>query len=221
MITRRRFHRLRDILLHRQPDLTVLMEHVHKAHNFSAILRTGDAVGIFEAHAVLLGGRLPSARRMSAAGSARWIGIQSHPDIETAATVLKDRGFRIYAAHLSDAAIDFREPDYTAPTAFLLGQEKDGVSEEARALADQEVIIPMIGMVSSLNVSVAAALLLYEAQRQRQNQGLYKSSRLDEGIFRRTLFEWAYPRQAALCRQHQVPYPALDEDGKLLGPLPR
>lgn len=221
MITRRRFHRLRDILLHRQPDLTVFMEHVHKAHNFSAILRTGDAVGIFEAHAVLLGGRVPSARRMSAAGSARWIGIQSHPNIETAAQTLQDRGFRIYAAHLSDTAVDFREPDYTAPTAFLLGQEKDGVTEEALALADQEVIIPMIGMVSSLNVSVAAALLLYEAQRQRVHQGLYQSSRLDPLVFQHTLFEWAYPRQAALCRQHQVPYPPLSDDGEILGPLPR
>jgi tRNA (guanosine-2'-O-)-methyltransferase len=221
MISARRFHRLRQILQHRQPDLTVLMEHVHKAHNFSAILRTGDSVGVFEAHAVLLGGRLPSTRRMSAAGSARWIGIHSHPDIETAAHTLKERGYRIYAAHLSDAAVDFREPDYTAPTAFLLGQEKDGVTDEALALADQEVIIPMIGMVSSLNVSVAAALLLYEAQRQRQEQGFYEACRLDPEVFRKTLFEWAYPRQAALCRQHQMPYPPVDDNGKLRGPIPR
>lgn len=221
MIQPRRFRRLARVLAARQPDLTVLMEHVHKAHNFSAVLRSCDAVGVYEAHAVLLGGRTPSSRRMSAAGTGRWVGVVSHPTIDAGVAELKQRGFRVLAAHLSERAIDFREVDYTLPTALLLGQERDGVSERARDLADGEIVIPMRGMVTSLNVSVAAALMLYEAQRQRAAAGLYERSRLDPELYRRRLFEWAYPRQAELCRRHGAPYPPLGEDGEILGPLPR
>ncbi|MFZ6043991.1 TrmH family RNA methyltransferase, partial [Vibrio natriegens] len=86
---------------------------------------------------------------------------------------LKDQGMQVLATHLSDTAIDFREVDYTKPTAIILGGEKNGITSEALALADQDIIIPMVGMVQSLNVSVASALILYEAQRQRQQAGMY------------------------------------------------
>lgn len=197
------------------------MEHVHKGHNFAAVLRNCDAVGLLEAHAVLLRGRMPSARRMSSAGSLRWVQIHPHPDVATGAAALRARGFQVLAAHLSERARNFRDVDYTRPTAILLGQEKDGVSDEALAACDGEVIIPMVGMVTSLNVSVAAALILFEAQRQRQDAGFYDHPRLDAETYRRTLFEWAYPRQAAVCRNHGSPYPDLDDDGEILGPLPR
>ena len=71
------------------------------------------------------------------------------------------------------------------------------------------------GMVASLNVSVAAALILYEAQRQRSNAGLYRESRLPTKEYEMTLFEWAYPEIAERCRNHAIPYPSLNEDGSL------
>jgi len=80
------------------------------------------------------------------------------------------------------------------------------------------VVIPMMGMAHSLNVSVATALLLYEAQRQRAAAGMYETSRLPEEDFRRTLFEWAYPELARRRKEEGRPYPALDEDGQLLVP---
>jgi tRNA (guanosine-2'-O-)-methyltransferase len=83
------------------------------------------------------------------------------------------------------------------------------------------VIIPMSGMGTSLNVSVAAALLLFEAQRQRLAAGFYDRPRLDPETYRTMLFEWAFPKLAALCRKRGFPYPPLDEDGEILGPLPR
>ena len=79
------------------------------------------------------------------------------------------------AAHLSDEATDYRELDYTVPTALVVGTELFGVSEAGPGLSDQQVMIPMKGMTQSLNVSVACAIVLYEAMRQREAAGLYGS----------------------------------------------
>ena len=115
---------------------------------------------------------------------------------------------QILATHLSDNAVDFREIDYTRPTCILMGQEKTGITQEALALADQDIIIPMIGMVQSLNVSVASALILYEAQRQRQNAGMYlrENSMLPEAEQQRLLFEGGYPVLAKVAKRKGLPY---------------
>ncbi|MDX1503243.1 MAG: TrmH family RNA methyltransferase, partial [Thermoanaerobaculia bacterium] len=159
IMTPERFRRIRAILDRRQPDLTVLLENVHKPHNFAAVARTCDAVGILDAHAVYPDGRIP--RRLAAgAGAERWLELHAHPDVATAVRRLRAEGLRLVAAHPAPDAVDFREVDFTRPTALLLGQEKDGLSDEALAAADQVVAIPMLGAGLSLNVSVAAALVL-------------------------------------------------------------
>ncbi|WP_293180895.1 tRNA (guanosine(18)-2'-O)-methyltransferase TrmH [Oceanithermus sp.] len=214
-MTPERYRRLRAVLDRRQPDLTVLMENVHKPHNFSAILRTADAVGVFEAHAVNPTGGVPTFHDTSG-GSEKWVYLRVHPDVEEAIAHLKGRGFTVYAANLSERAVDYREVDYTRPAVVLLGAEKWGVSARAAELADADVIIPMMGMVQSLNVSVAAAVILFEAQRQRLAAGLYDRPRLDPETYRRALFEWAYPREAEVYRRRGVPYPALDEEGRIV-----
>ncbi len=210
-----RFQKLKDRLSRRQPDLTVLAEEVHKSHNISAVLRTADAVGIQEIHAVSSGGEM-RRHHMISGGSKKWVNVSFHPDIKTACAALHSGGFRILAAHPVAAAEDYRDVDYTRRIAILLGAELDGVSGPAAALADGFVRIPMEGMVASLNVSVAAALILYEARRQREAAGLYRHSRLPADVFARTLFEWAYPEIAARCARQNLPYPALSDDGELL-----
>ena len=214
----KRFHRLKKVLARRQPDLTVLMEQVNKPHNFSAILRSCDAVGVLEAHAVPPRGGLPLSRDTSA-GTARWIRVQRHPNVEDAAGTLRKEGYRLVAAHPGPDARSHRDQDYTAPTAFVLGAELHGISARARELVDATVTIPMVGMVRSLNVSVAAALLLYEAQRQREGAGMYGRSRLAGEEFDRILFEWAYPDFARRFRERGLPYPELGADGEILGSL--
>ncbi|MFP5285339.1 MAG: TrmH family RNA methyltransferase, partial [Thermoanaerobaculia bacterium] len=134
---------------------------------------------------------------------------------------LKERGFRILAAHPEERAVDYREVDYTLPTAVLLGQEETGVTPRAVEMADELVVIPMMGMGLSLNVSVAAALILFEARRQRAAAGLYDRPRLEPDLRDRLLFEWTYPVLARLCRTKKVEYPRLGEDGEILGSLPR
>ena len=218
----RRFERLKAVLDRRMGDLTVLLEHVEKPHNLSAILRSCDAVGVLEAHAVCLAGRLPTFNS-TAQGSQKWVPLHRHDSSTEALQGLKARGFRVYGTLLSDTAVDYRSCDFTGPTAFVLGAEKWGLSPEAAALVDQAVIIPMRGMVQSLNVSVATATLLFEALRQRQTAGLVPEA--GEGVeperYRQQLLEWAYPEVAAWCRREGRPYPALDAEGAIAEELPR
>ncbi|RTG99438.1 tRNA (guanosine(18)-2'-O)-methyltransferase TrmH [Thermus scotoductus] len=188
-MTEARRRRIEEVLRRRQPDLTVLLENVHKPHNLSAILRSCDAVGVLEAHAVNPTGGVPTFNETSG-GSHKWVYLQVHSDIQTAIGHLRERGFRIYATALREDAQDFREVDYTQPTAILLGAEKWGVSEETLALAHGAIKIPMLGMVQSLNVSVAAAVILFEAQRQRLKAGLYEHPRLDPELYQRVLEDW-------------------------------
>ncbi|EPR3509703.1 tRNA (guanosine(18)-2'-O)-methyltransferase TrmH [Serratia marcescens] len=212
-----RYARICEMLATRQPDLTVCLEQVHKPHNVSAIIRTADAVGVHQVHAVWPTTRMRTLVS-SAAGSNSWVSVKTHRSIGDAVGHLKAQGMQILATHLSARAVDFREVDYTRPTCVLLGQEKTGITEEALALADQDIVIPMIGMVQSLNVSVASALILYEAQRQRQNAGLYRrdNSMLDEEEQQRLLFEGGYPVLANVAKRKGLPRPQIDEQGQVI-----
>ena len=213
-MTPRRYQRIRDTLDRRQPDLTVVMAGVHKPHNIAAIIRTCDAVGVFRAHAVLPDNRsrIPAGTAM---GSQQWVDIQRHESVREAVDRVRGQGCQVLAAHLSEHAVPYRELDYTRPTALVLGTEKYGVDQELAAMADGHVMIPMMGMVESFNVSVAAAIMLSEACEQRRRAGMYDSPRLDEETYRRTLMRWGYPRVAAWCEREGVPYPPLDEQGQL------
>jgi tRNA (guanosine-2'-O-)-methyltransferase len=213
-MTPQRYRRLRNVLDRRQPDLAVLLDQVHKPHNLSAVLRTCDAVGVWEAHGVHPGPDL-QAHEATSAGSGKWVRLRTHASLDAAFDHLRARGFQVLAAHFSERARDYREFDYTAPTAIILGAEKRGISPRAAARADGHVRIPMHGMVPSLNVSVAAAVILFEAERQRRAAGYYDRPRLDPERYARTLFEWGYPDLAAQCRAQGIDYPPLEPDGEL------
>lgn len=215
VVTPRRYHRLRRALERRQPDLTVVMENVHKPHNLSAVIRTCDAVGVDAAHAVVPEGGLKPSRAV-AKGAQRWVELRPYASIHQAVDPLRRAGHQIVAAHLTEDAVDFRSVDYTRPTAIVLGQEKDGVSDEALGLCDESIVIPMLGLVESLNVSVAAALILFEAQRQRLAAGMYQNVALEPRLLSRRLFEWAHPGAARLFRERNQEYPELDEDGQIV-----
>lgn len=197
----------------RQTDLTVCMEQVHKPHNFSAVIRSCDAVGIHCIHAVWE--QRTRLRRGTAMGAQNWVGLEEHSSIAEAVSCFKQQNMQILVTHLSDQAVDFRQIDYTRPTAIILGQEKRGATAEAIAAADQDIVIPMSGIVQSLNVSVAAALVLYEAQRQRQIAGLYDVQHLSEQECQRILFEGSYPALKRVCQRKDISYPKIDEFGQI------
>jgi len=211
-----RFLQIKNLLTKRQPDLTVVMENVNKPHNLAAIIRTCDAVGIPKVHAVASHPEIRT-KQNSASGSSKWVELDIHQSTEEAFSTLRQRGFQIFVAHFSEESRDFRTIDFTKPTALVVGAELDGISKTATSLADGSLYIPMVGMVESLNVSVATAIMLFEAERQRTEQGFYDNRRLDEQTYKRLLFEFTYPRIAAIYKKKNKPFPEMNENGEILG----
>ena len=213
-MTPERFAKLKAAVARRQPDLTVLMDAVNKSHNVSAIIRTADAVGVHRIHALSTGGAL-RRHHMIAGGAVDYVELTLHRSTAAALAALKSDGWRLVAAHAGAGARDYRAVDYTAKVAIMVGAELGGVSEAALAAADDRVAIPMHGLGTSLNVSVAVGVILLEAERQRLQAGFYERCRLTPDERERTLFEWSYPEIAERCRQLGRPYPALTDDGRL------
>ncbi len=217
-MTPERLATIKASLDRRQTDLTVVMENVRKPHNLAAVARTLEAVGGLDIHAIT---ELTSIRltQMSAGGTKKWIRVHKHPSTEQGLNFLKQQGFQIIATSLGENSKDYREIDYTRPTAILVGEELEGISEQAIQMADENISIPMIGMVQSLNVSVASALVLYEAYHQRMAAGMYERRSLDKEIYMTLLFEACHPKIANRCQQKRIPYPAIDEDANILEPV--
>jgi tRNA (guanosine-2'-O-)-methyltransferase len=213
-MTPERFAKLQRALDRRQPDLTVFMDAVNKPHNLSAIIRTADAVGIQRLHAISEGDAI-RRHHMIAGGAKHWVGITLHRTTKAALAALRSEGWRLVAAHVGEKTRDYRDVDYTKKVALMVGAELVGLSDAAIAAADEEIAIPMHGLGTSLNVSVAVGIILLEAERQRLKAGLYEKARLTPEERERTLFEWSYPEIAERCRQLGRPYPALTADGRL------
>lgn len=216
-MTPERWQRLKDRLSRRQPDLTLILDRVHKPHNLAAVVRSADAAGLHELH-VVPGTDGSRISRHTAQSAEKWVHIRRHRAIDKAIAVAKQSGARVLAAHLDDHAVDFRSVDYTQPTAVIFGAEKRGVSRKALERVEDLITIPMEGMVQSLNISVACALVLFEAQRQRRKAGFYDHCRLDDEQYEKTLFEWAYPHVARRLRERGEDYPPLNEGGFITRP---
>jgi len=218
-VTIARLEKIKACLEKRQPDLAVITDYMHKPHNVSAVMRTCDATGVFSLRAVMPENESFRARSGIAMGSDKWLDVTVHNHIDTAVKQLKHDGFKIVAVHKSERSGNFREVDYCEKTAVLFGAELFGVSEDAANLSDVHASIPMQGMVESYNVSVAAAIVLTEAQRQRELAGMYDHRRLDPDIYARTLFKWYRRKEADYCDEHGLEYPEMDiETGELIDP---
>lgn len=211
-MTAERYSRIAEVLKQRQPDLTVVTDFVHKGRNLSAIVRTCDAVGVMTLHSV---SDDPTFRTHTGTtvGAHKWVNTLVYSDITEPLDKLKNDDFQVVAADISENTKDYRDIDYTVPTALVLGAEKYGISSQARPYIDHSIRVPMAGMVESLNVSVASAIILSEARRQRELAGLYEHCRLDSNTYNKMLFEWMQPLLAKYCQKHGIAYPDLDEDG--------
>lgn len=180
--TSRRIERVHEVLQRRQPDLTVVLENVHDPHNMAAVLRSCDAVGAMSVHFTSDPATVPHKKfsRRTSGSAAKWIDVHEHNTIEECYAVLRAQGFTLVATGGGPAAISMSKADLTIPTAIVLGNEMRGLTEQALSGADCVVTIPMVGMIRSLNISVACAVLLYEAFRQRSEAGFYDAPRLAE-----------------------------------------
>lgn len=178
--TSRRQRRISEVLARRQTTLTVVLEDIHDPHNVSAVLRSCDGVGILDVHVVYVHEKPPRkafARRASGS-AAKWLRIHRYDSVEACYRVLRSEGFSIYATSLGEQSVELYDLELVRPTALVFGNEMCGVSDEAVASADATVFIPMQGMVESLNISVACAVSLYEAMRQRSVAERYDAPEL-------------------------------------------
>lgn len=191
-ITERRFQRMREVLARRQPDLTIVLENVHDPHNVSAVLRSCDAVGLLRVHLVYTVEQFPELSENVSGSALRWLDLIFHNSIAECYQSLRREGFRIYTTYLGDSSqsADLYTLDLTQPVALVFGNEHRGVSEEAMEAADGNFVIPMMGMVRSLNISVACAVSLYEALRQRRVVGGYNRPKLAPEEIRQRLRAW-------------------------------
>ena len=212
----RRFQRIKNVLNSRMGDLTVLIEGVNKPHNLSAIIRTCDAAGVFEANFICDNSNVKTFNS-TAQGSQKWVKLRNHESSSKAINTLRKEGFNLYGTSLNKNSIDYRDLDFTKNTCFVLGAEKWGLSKELIAQVDESIYIPMNGMVQSLNVSVAGAILLFEAIRQRKNKNLipFDGEGLNQKEYKNTLFEWTYPELIASYKKLNKDYPFLNEDGEI------
>lgn len=216
-MTPERFRKIRQVLQRRQPDLTVIADEVHKGRNIAAILRTCDAVGIDKIYCVR-----PEAGyrpyRGTALGTQKWVAINLFDRIEQPVKACKAANMQIVVTSLDADAQDYWNADFTRPTALVLGSERQGISRFAEQMADVRIRIPMVGMVESLNVSAACAIILAEAQRQRQQAQMYETGRLDPVTYRQRFFQWAHPAVAQYCDANSLAYPEVGADGEILEP---
>lgn len=214
-MTPERYSKILHVLNNRQAGLTIITDQVNKGRNIAAIVRTCDAVGIDTVHIVSPESGFEHYRG-TATGSQKWVKTKLYESVADPINKLRESGFQIVAAHLSVTALDYRDIDYTKPTALILGAEKPGLSEYAKDAADHHISIPMLGMVASLNVSVACSIIMAEAQRQRINAAFYGADPLPEAIYHRRLFAWCQPDLAVYCDKYQLAYPDLDDMGDVI-----
>jgi len=189
--TTERTEKLRRVLEKRQPDLTIVIENVDDPHNVSAVVRSCDAVGVFDVCLVYSEGRdFPELGEKSSASARKWLNFRKYRTIQECFNELRNENKKIYTTHLSKESKSLYELDLTVPVAMVFGNEHKGVSEEAVELADGNFLIPQVGVIQSLNISVACAVSLYEAFRQRLIIGKYSTSQFPEEEFNKILNIW-------------------------------
>ena len=193
-MTPERTERLTSVLKKRQDDITIVLENVFDPHNISAVMRTADAVGLQDIY--VLNTKIPRHEKWGAKSSssaAKWLTVHQFEDATECFSSLRKKYSTILTTHLSSDAVSLHSIDFTKPIALIFGNEHSGLSEEIRALADGNFIIPQVGIIQSLNISVACAVTLYEAFRQKLNAGQYNQQSLDDVRYNELFNHWSLP----------------------------
>ncbi|HET9137515.1 MAG TPA: TrmH family RNA methyltransferase [Candidatus Kapabacteria bacterium] len=185
-----RTDRIEQTLARRQPGLVVVLENVHDPHNIGAILRSCDAVGVMRVMMLYTIEEPPKIGVTSASGAMKWIEFRRFRSVASCFDELHVEGFQILATKIEPKAASLYSYDLAKPTALVFGNEHRGISEEAASQADGLVYIPMMGMVESVNVSVAAAISLFEASRQRSAKQMYDQPQLSPECLRLLADDW-------------------------------
>ena len=189
-LTAMRRERMEQVLLRRQKDLALVLANIHDPHNVSAIYRSCDAFGVPLVHLYYTTASFPALGEKTSASARKWVDSRRHGSKESLIDALRQAGQQILAASCAPGSRAASACDLTRPTAIIMGNEHAGVPDELLRLADGDIHIPMYGMIQSFNVSVAAALLLSEASRQRLLAGMYERSGWSGAEYAERLAAW-------------------------------
>lgn len=192
-MTPERNNRLTSVLNKRQTNITVVLENVFDPHNISAVMRTCDAVGVQEIY--ILNSDIPPHKKWGARSSssaAKWLTVHQFTDVQSCFKALREKYDKIFLTHLNEEAVDLYRLDLTENVALVFGNEHSGVSDELKNLCDGNFIIPQVGIIKSLNISVACAVTLYEAFRQKSLAGHYNQPSLDQQTLQTLRTAWGF-----------------------------
>ena len=191
-MTPQRTEKLQRVLSRRQPDLTLVLENVFDPHNISAVMRTADSVGIQDIY--VLNTKIPHHQKWgekSSSSATKWLTIHQYDDTQPCFDALRAQGYKVFTTWLGEGSVDLYQMDFTQPVAVVFGNEHSGVSDEIRALADGNMMIPQMGIIQSLNISVACAVTIYEAFRQKNTAHHYEQPRLPQSRYNELWQQWS------------------------------
>ena len=192
-MTPERSERLNSVLNKRQPNITVVLENVADPHNISAVMRTCDAIGVQDIY--VLNTDIQRHKKWGAKSSssaAKWLTVHQFTDVKSCFEALRKNYNKIYITHLAADAVSLHQLDLTESVALVFGNEHSGVSDELIGLCDGNFIIPQVGIIKSLNISVACAVTLYEAYRQKSIAGHYSKQQLSPERMQQLKTEWGF-----------------------------
>lgn len=190
MPTKERIRKVKRVLSFRQPDLHVVLEEVTNTHNASAVVRTCDAAGVMYLDIISATDEPFPVNEAISTRAEKWLHLSYYPSASECFRRLKQKGLKIVATYLGEESLPYTSLDYTQPLAVVFGNEAEGISEEARNVADYKIRIPMFGMAQSLNLSVSVGIILYEALKQRMESGYYNAARISPKEFKTFMKVW-------------------------------
>ena len=192
-MTPERSERLSAVLNKRQPNITVVLENVFDPHNISAVMRTCDAVGVQDIY--VLNTIIPRHKKWgdkSSSSAAKWLTVHQFTDVDQCFAALRSKFDKVYLTHLAGDSKSLYALDLTESVALVFGNEHSGVSDELISKCDGNFIIPQVGIIRSLNISVACAVSLYEAYRQKSVAGHYDQVQLNPERYAMLRSEWGF-----------------------------
>jgi tRNA (guanosine-2'-O-)-methyltransferase len=195
-MTPERRHKLLNVLHKRQNNLTVVLENVFDPHNVSAVMRTCDSIGIQDIY--ILNNRIAPHKKWgfrSSSSAYKWLTVHQFTDVEACMQQLRNNYSKIFTTFLGPGSIGLYDIDFTESIALVFGNEHFGVSEEIRAQADGNFVIPQQGIIQSLNISVACAVTIYEAYRQKSLAGHYTQPSMPAARMEGLLNEWGFKEE--------------------------
>ena len=180
-----RVKKIKKIVASRQRDFIVVLQDIHDPHNAAAVLRTAEAFGVSAVYFIFEQEKYYNPKRVGKSSSSsanKWVDITVFRSTQDCVRKLKKLRYKIYATTLEKNVESIFTLKFGQKVALFFGNEHRGLSEEAIKLADSALLIPMRGMVQSLNISVTAAICIYQVSRQRIMSGKNFSLRRKDQI---------------------------------------